>query len=308
MDEIFEERYNRSFIDSKDVQSTIKQICSTHNETSWEHNIEINLKEKNWRPSAVSKDRRKILYVLLQDEFPRFVKERLRLAVINGFSTTIALPVAFLSKPDISEFLASLDADVLVLNDREYDQQINPQNIITALAEFSVQLSPTARRNIARAAWSRIGIGTAQERGKRLETLLAFIFSQVSGLKVVERNYRTETEEIDLVLRVENFGQRVWQALNVPYILVEAKNRIDKASQQVMSTLLTKLQTKRGTTRLAFLISLAGFTNDAGVQELRYSTQDKCVVMIGKHELELLIDADDLDNTLEKMVRHALMR
>lgn len=46
MDEIFEEQYNRGFIDSKDVQSMIRQICSTHNKISWERDIEIKLGEK----------------------------------------------------------------------------------------------------------------------------------------------------------------------------------------------------------------------------------------------------------------------
>ncbi len=308
MDGTWEERPSGGFIDSKYVQSTIDKICITSTSVSWERGIEMKLGEKKWRPSAVSEDRTRLLYVFLQDEIPRFAKKRLQLAVANGISVTVALPIESLFKQNISELLASLDADVLVLNDRDKDRQVDPRNIVTALAEFSVPLSPASRQNIGRVARSRLGDGTAQERGARLEALLAFLFTQVSDLKVVERNYRTETEEIDLVLQVENFSQRVWQALGTPFILVEAKNRKDKASQQMMSTLLTKLQTNRSTTRIAFLVSLAGFTEDAKLQELRFSTRDTCVVMIGAQELELLINATNLDDALETMVRHALMR
>ena len=124
----------------------------------------------------------------------------------------------------------------------------------------------------------------------------------------MERNYRNETEEIDLVLQIDNFSSRVWQKSGVPFILVEAKNRADKASQPMVSSLVTKLQTKRGNARIAFLVSLAGFTDDARMQELRFSTQDICVVMIDRLQLESLLAAANIDEQLEVLVRQAMLR
>lgn len=76
----------------------------------------------------------------------------------------------------------------------------------------------------------------------------------------------------------------------------------------MVSTLITKLQTKRGTSRIAVLVSLAGFTDDARMQELRFSTQDLCVVMIDRAQLENLLSVDDVDGEFERLVRQALLR
>ena len=295
-------------VDLRDIESTITAICASADGGDWERDVEVILGIKRWRPSAVSNDRRRLLYVFLQEELPRFVKDRLLLAAPCGIAVTVALPIAALYKPDVTNFLASIEADVLVVDDYDDHWRLKPRNILTALTDVGVPLSPESRREIGRSAWAKIGEGTAQERGRRLEALLAFLFAQVNDLKVLERNYRTETEEIDLVLQIDNFSPRVWQKSGVPFILVEAKNRVEKASQQMISVLLTKLQTNRGTSRIAFLVSLAGFTEDAKLEELRFSIQEMCVVMIGREELESLIEADNLDDTLETMVSHALMR
>lgn len=295
-------------VDSRDIESTITAVCASPEGKDWQRDVEVTLGDKKWRPSAVSSDRGRLLYVFLQQELPRFAKDRLLLADPCGMAVTVALPIAALFKLDVTNFLVDIEADVLVVDDYVEHRRFKPRNILIALTDVGVPLSPGSRREIARRAWERVGEGSPQERGRRLEALLAFLFAQVNDLRVVERNYRTDTEEIDLVLQVDNFSPRVWQKPGVPFMLVEAKNRAEKASQQMMSVLLTKLQTNRGTSRIAFLVSLAGFTDDARLQELRFSSQDMCVVMIGREGLESLIEAEDLDDSLETMVRHALMR
>ena len=308
VDEIIDDPSAGRFISSEDIADLTDQICASAGGTGWERDVELNLETKKWRPSAVSADRQRLLYVYLQDELPRFVRDRLQLAASRDIGITMALPIASLFKPEVIALLVDLDADVLIVDDYVKARRMVSRPVLIALAEVEVPIPPESRQVICRSVWSRIEDGTAQEKGRRLEALLAFVFSQVRDLKVIERNYRTETEEIDLVLQVDNFSPRVWQRPGIPFILVEAKNRVDKASQQVMSVLLTKLQTKRGTSRIAFLVSLAGFTEDAKLQELRFSTQDICVVMVGREELASLIEAEDLDDALESLVRRALLR
>tara|TARA_R110002124_G_scaffold211644_1_gene377882 strand:- start:842 stop:1807 length:966 start_codon:yes stop_codon:yes gene_type:complete len=308
VNEILDDTESGRTVSAKDVEKVTDQICASPDGARWRRDVELELGPKKWRPSAVSVDRARLLYVYLQDELPRFVADRLRLATSRQVAVTVALPITSLFKPDVIELLVDLEAEVLVVDDYIADRRLVPRPILLALADVEVPISPASRQKIYRSIWGRIGEGTAQQRGYRLEALLAFLFSQVQDLKVIERNYRTETEEIDLVLQVDNFSPRVWQRPGVPFILVEAKNRADKASQQVMSVLLTKLQTKRGTSRIAFLVSLAGFTEDAKLQELRFSTQDVCVVMIDRAELESLMESEDLDDSLEALVRRALLR
>lgn len=308
VEEILDDTGSGRTVSAKDIENTLDQICASIDGSHWQRDIELELGSRKWRPSAVTPDKTRLLYVYLQEDLPRFVRDRLHLASSRRMAVTVALPIASLFKPDVVELLVDLEAEVLVVDDYVADRRLVPRPILLALADVEVPISPASRQTIGRSIWARIGEGTAQQRGYRLEALLAFLFSQVRDLKVIERNYRTETEEIDLVLQVDNFSPRVWQRPGVPFILVEAKNRADKASQQVMSVLLMKLQTKRSTSRIAFLVSLAGFTEDAKKQELRVSTQDICVVMIDRADLESLIEAEDLDDSLEALVRRALLR
>lgn len=308
VEEILDDLVAGRRVSSEDSERVADAICAAPNGKDWERRVELDLKDKKWCPPAVSKDRKRLLYVYLQDELPRYVRERLELASSQGIAVVVALPIASLYKLDVVSLLVDLEAEVLVVDDYTVEHRSVSRTVLSALAEIGVPLSPEDRQTICRTVWSRIADGTAQERGRRLEALLAFLFSQVRDLKVIERNYRTETEEIDLVLQVDNFSRRSWQRSGMPFILVEAKNRIEKASQQVVSVLLAKLLGKRGTTRIAFLVSLAGFTDDARMQELRFAAQELCVVMIGRAEMEKLIEAEDLDGALETLVSHALLR
>ena len=308
MDDILDEPSRGRPIGVVDVAATAKRIFESDRGQDWVADGELDLGSKRWRPSAVAKDGKGLLYVLLADQLPRFARERLALAADLGIKPTLALNLASLFNPTIVELLVAVDADVIVLDDYIASRQLEPRPLLAALADIEVPVSPDLRRRIANVVWTRIGDGSAHQKGKRLEALLAFVFSQVRDLKVVERNYRNETEEIDLVLQIDNFSSRIWQKSGVPFILVEAKNRGDKASQPMVSALITKLQTKRGSARIAFLVSLAGFTNDARMQELKFSTQEICVVMIDRAQLESILSADNMDEQLEVRVRQALLR
>lgn len=308
MNEILEEPSRGRPVGIMDVDAAAKRIFESESGQDWVPGVELDLGSKRWRPNAVSTDGTKLLYVFLADQLPRFVRDRLALAAEVGIQSTLALNLASLFNPSIVELLVAVDADVIVLDDYVSSRQLNPRPLLAALADVEVPVSPDFRRNIANVVWDRIADGTAYRKGKRLEALLAFIFAQIRDLKVVERNYRNETEEIDLVLQIDNFSSRVWQKSGVPFILVEAKNRADKASQPMVSSLVTKLQTKLGNARIAFLVSLAGFTDDARMQELRFSTQDICVVMIDRLQLESLLAAANIDEQLEELVRQAMLR
>ncbi|WP_349627092.1 restriction endonuclease [Leifsonia sp. C5G2] len=308
MEEIVDEPSQGKPVGVADVEAAEARIYASIKGQDWVEGTELDLGSKRWKPNAVSNDGTRLLYVFLQDELPRYVRDRLGLAAERGIRPTLALTLAALFRPGLVELLVGVDADVIVLDDYVTTRQLDPKSVLVALADVEAPVSPDLRRHIAKVIWSRIGEGTSQEKGRRLEALLAFTFAQIRDLKVVERNYRNETEEIDLVLQIDNFSSRVWQKSGVPFILVEAKNRSDKASQPMVSTLITKLQTKRGTARIAVLVSLGGFTDDARMQELRFSTQEICVVMIDRAQLENMLAADDVDAEFEIIVRQAMLR
>lgn len=308
MDDQFEDDTFAKPVNASDIDDEVAKICSLDTKSDWRSGGELDLPPKKWRPSALSADGSRLLYVCIQSEFPQFVIDRLRLAKERTLGVTLGLTIASLYSLPTLKVLAEVDADVMVLDDYDEKRRYEPRHFLAAIADIGAPVAPKVRQLIGRKSWMTIHDGTNFEKGRRLESLLAFLFSQVRDLKVVERNFRSETEEIDLVLQIDNFSSRAWQASGVPFILVEAKNRQDKASQQMVSVLIAKLQTKRGSAKIGFLISLAGFTKDAEMQELRFSTQEICIVMIDGASIESLLCAEDLDESLEALVRHALLR
>lgn len=292
---------------ASDVDQIVTETVTKDPGSNWIVGSELNLGSKRWRPAAVSEDGKRLLHACLSGTLPRFVVERLKLASSQGISTVVLVTVQSLFSPSVLEELTSLDSDVYVLGGYDEDARLKSRHVLAAAADISIPLDASSRVQVASACWQQIEAGTSHQKGRRLEALLAFIFGQVRDLKVVERNYRTASEEIDIVLQVDNFSPRVWQQSGVPFVLVEAKNRVDKVSQEVISAFLTKMQTKRGTVRIGLVVSLAGFTRDAYLQTLRFSTQNLGIAMIDREALRRLVTSQDLDGELESQVRHALL-
>jgi hypothetical protein len=201
---------------------------------------------------------------------------------------------------------ADIDAHVIVVNDRRLPT-LEPLHFMAALAELGVPVEQPLRSSLANKVLGIIEDGTPHEKGRRLEALLAFLFSSVRDLRVVERNFETDTQEIDIVLQVDNFSNRVWR-MSGPLLLVESKNTKDATPQNVVSLLIHKIRGKRGACKLGFLVSLNGFTSDAMREELRISESENCVAMLDKDDLIALFEAEDLDEELEKIVRRAMLR
>lgn len=296
-------------ITSDDVESAVDDLLSKPMFKDWQSAQTLNLAGKNWRPHAVSADGSEVLHVSLQGPIPRFVIDRLQRAAAKDVKGVVALSVATLYQPEVVTELAAIDTEVLVLDDYREERRLTRRHILAAVADIEVPIAPDRRQQIGEDVWSRISQGTAHQKGRRLEALLAFLFSQIDDLRVVERNFRGASDEVDLVLQVDNHSNRAWQQAGVPFILVEAKNRIDKATQQDVSALISKLQTKRGSAKFGLMVAVAGFTQDATLQELKFAaSHDICVPMIDGDALAKLIAAPDLDKLLEEIVRAALLR
>lgn len=285
-----------------------ERIAVAEKKLGWVSGHRIDLGGVHWVPAAVSEDFKTLLHVTLGGSLAKYARRRLVQARAQGVRIRIALTTESLFSEELILILAELDADVYVIDDRVRKWQTKPRHVMAALADLQVPVSASVRKQVGHHAWASLSVGTKQERGRRLEAFLAFLLSQLSDLRVVERNYRTASQEIDLVLQIDSLSNRVWQKSGSPLMLVEAKNTAARATQQMVSVLIQKLQTKRTSTRIGLLVSPNGFTADAKLEELRSSRSEVCVVMIDRDDLLALIAADDLDECLEGLVRHALLR
>ena len=291
-------------VDAVAAEGVIASITAHDRRRKWEPAVTLNLGAVSWRPSAIGKSSA-VLHVALLDTLPRFLIRRVSAAHAAGHRIHVALTTAALFQPSWIQFLTEVDAEVYVIDDFERGGRYKRRHVLAAIADLQVPVSPADRAGVGGIALQRLSAGTAQEKGRRLEALLAFLFSQVSDFRVVLRNHRNKSQEIDLVLQIDNFSQRVWHGK--PLVLVEAKNRATKADQPTFSVLVTKIRTKRQSVKLGFLVSTTGFTADLERESLRYSESDLCIVLIGPETLRELVESADLDGALEKLVIQALM-
>jgi len=88
---------------------------------------------------------------------------------------------------------------------------------------------------------------TNDEKGKALENWAIEMFNIIDGINVEEKNIKTESEEIDIILSKDKNGT-FWKSIDDP-ILVECKNWQDKVGVREIAHFFVKLlrrQLKKG--------------------------------------------------------------
>ena len=273
----------------------------------WQRSKEV-LDGVSWRPDLQRVDKRSALHIHVVRDLRPYILRRMRLAKAAGYTVHVALELAALYDEELMKSLGELDAHVHLI-EGESDVDIKGSHVLGVLADNNVLLSSELRTELGKGAWERRREGTAWIRGRRFEALVSFLLSQIDDFFVKDRNYRTETEELDVVVQARSTNtDRCWAIPGAPFVLVEAKNWEDPVDQREVSTLLTKMKGKRGFVRIGIIVGGAGFTSDAEKQELRFSGEEGVVCLLGPEEIDQWIVAPDGDEYLEQVVRHAIMR
>ena len=146
---------------------------------------------------------------------------------------------------------------------------------------------PANHENIQQ-AWAQLGEGTAHAKGRRLEDLVSRLLESVQGFIVDRRNLRTETEELDLVLRNES-QDPFWIKLP-PYLLVESKNWSSKVGTPELAWFADKLR-ERPEARLGLFIAPGGFSKSVDDKALSYRKEGLTMVLVDRPDLEALVHA-----------------
>jgi hypothetical protein len=269
-------------------------------------NEALDLDGVRWTPHLLDADGRRVLHVHVSATVPKHMTRRLRAAAAAGYGICVALKLESLFDAGLLRMLAEVDARVYVLDAPRHNDE--PTHCLAALADNQIRVSNDLRREVASEQWGRRGLGSNFEKGRRLEALLAFLLGQVHGLRVFERNFNGETDEIDIAVQVDTVGNRCWCEPGVPFIVVEAKNWARTVGSSVVSLLIRKLQTRRGRARLGLLFAASGFSSEARDEELKEAQTSLCVAMLGPREIEAWINAEEPDEFLERFVGRAMLR
>lgn len=264
----------------------------------------LTLEGVSWTPEFVKGDA--ALVLLMGDQTPRFLRKRLLAARKGGITLVCAVDSIALSSSETIRLLSQIDASISLFTNRSFSE---PQPLLKFLGAEQIAINADIRQELIDRGLQECGLAaTNDKKGRTLEWLLHFMFSQINGFRVRECNYRTASEELDVVIQLTTLdGSRCWSHMNAPFLVAEAKNRQEKSGQEVVSKLNTIISVKRGTCKIGFVVSLSGFSSDARTQVLKLASVDRIFVLMDMDTLRRWASASDYDGELDDIVSEAAL-
>lgn len=131
---------------------------------------------------------------------------------------------------------------------------------------------------------------TTTERGQMLESLVeALIRTEEPQLQVVEKNFRTREEEIDLVI-ANNLGDAFWAAQASPIIFAECKNTTEKPGVPELRVFESKMDDRGAIVRIGIFISVNGFAETFLTRLKQVQRATGVIFAISGDDLEVIIN------------------
>ena len=259
----------------------------------------------NWRPDFVRDSG--VMCLLSGDDIPKYIARRIRAAAGDQYDVTCAAALEILTNNENIELLMEADASIIFVVDN--GQIRKSKKLLKVLAEQEITLGSDLRRRLVELGLEYCRLAkSSHEKGKRLEDLTHFLFSQVSDFRVLKCNWKTRNEELDCVIQVRSFSSdRCWAVLGAPYLIVEAKNRAEKTEQETVSKLRSVMDGKRNTCRIGFIISISGFTSGARDQVLRFATEDNIFVLLEPEDILEWSSSEDYEEKLDEITSKAIL-
>ena len=129
------------------------------------------------------------------------------------------------------------------------------------------------------------------EKGKLFEELFALLIQIDGSFILCERNVKTKSEEIDIVIQ-SGTTSPFWSRVSSPLILLECKNWTNKVGAKEVRDFAGKIQNRpRLLCRIGFLIAVSGFTSDAKEELVGYRARDFVLATVTGSQVEDLIQS-----------------
>jgi Restriction endonuclease len=126
-------------------------------------------------------------------------------------------------------------------------------------------------------------------RGDALESLVeALLRTEEPELKVLEKNFRTQQEEIDILLS-NSLSDPFWLALGSPLIIIECKNWKTKPGVPELRILESKIIDRGAICRVGIFVSMSGFAQTALDRLRDFQSDGGIIFAVNGEDLESLI-------------------
>ena len=247
------------------------------------------------------------MVVLVGPTVPAFLVKRMRAAYASGLQIQALVDYEAINSSSVLRLLSEVDARICLITGEASIS--SPLSLLKFLGEQEIGVQPDVRRELIQQGLTACKTATSNEmKGKRLEWLLHFMFSQISDFRVKKCNYLTASEELDIVVQVRAIdARRYWAHVGSPFLIGEAKNRAAKADQGVVSKLFGIIHVKRKACKIGVIVSLSGFTSAARTQVLKLSAEDCVFVLIDEPTLQRWATAADYDEELSEIISEAAL-
>jgi hypothetical protein len=147
---------------------------------------------------------------------------------------------------------------------------------------------------------------SSSDKGSALESLMAALFEQVPGFVVYDRDKRTATEELDLILL--NDSRDPVFSRDGPLVLVECKNWTAKPGRPDFSLLESKIRNRHNRCTVAFFISWSGFAETTWRETLRTSRENYVIVCLSGSDVRRAALGGSFPEFLRQATLHTLNR
>ena len=146
-------------------------------------------------------------------------------------------------------------------------------------------------------------------KGTLLEELFVQLIQSDGNFILCERNVRTKSEEIDIVIQ-PGITSPFWSRVPSPLILLECKNWKNKVGVKEVRDFAGKIENRPILLcRIGFLIALSGFTSNVEKELVGYRARDFVLATITGSEVEELIRSKGLiSDLLQKKLINAGFR
>jgi len=167
-------------------------------------------------------------------------------------------------------------------------------------------MSTGEREEELRGRWEQLGRERdANRKGALLEEVVALVFKTLPGFAHVDTRRRSETEEIDILVRNES-EDPLW-AKEGTYFLVECKNWSSRVGAPELREFRTKLEQRFGRARLGFFVALGGFAETFHEENRASRKLDALVVAVGQAGLARLVEGADRPSVLKELHARAVV-
>jgi len=141
-----------------------------------------------------------------------------------------------------------------------------------------------------------------KEKGESLENLASFVLDAIPGWKVVGRNKRSRSSELDLIVENSNPGHPFLKDVG-PAVIVECKNWEDPVGAPEIRDFGRDIQKRR--IKFGILVSRSGITGDP---KSRTAATNECWDFYREGVSILVLDRDDFIRVIQGMSLVLILR